>query len=193
MAEVVGRLAEGGERHPRRGQRLRLVPADPDPHPRRPGLENEVEVAVRGEVLGVAAVVGFVAADRDLYNAAAVCAGGQVLGTYRKRLLPNYAVFDEERYFTPGSEPFQLYKVGRKTFISRGETVGFQNAEDIIRFEKALGQFAMQRWYHASEATRRKQRIGRPSFWHAPAGTRDRATAMLPGLMRELRAVKSLE
>ena len=38
-----------------------------------------------------AAVVGFVDADRDLYNAAAVCAGGEVLGTYRKRLLPNYA------------------------------------------------------------------------------------------------------
>ena len=58
-------------------------------------------------------------------------------------------------------------------------------AKMAARFEKALGQFAMQRWYHASEATRRKQRIGRPSFWHAPAGTRDRATAMLPGLMRE--------
>src|SRR3954462_14324609 len=39
-----------------------------------------------------AAVVGFVAAGRDLYNAAAVCAHGRVIGTYRKRLLPNYAV-----------------------------------------------------------------------------------------------------
>ena len=51
-----------------------------------------------------AAVVGFVDADRDLYNAAAVCANGEVLGTYRKRLLPNYAVFDEARYFTPGDD-----------------------------------------------------------------------------------------
>src|SRR5918996_5152181 len=57
LGKVVGRLAEGRERHPRRGQRLRLVPADPDAHPGRSGLENEVEVAVRGEVLGVAAVV----------------------------------------------------------------------------------------------------------------------------------------
>ena len=35
-----------------------------------------------------AAVVGFVDADRDLYNAAAVCAGGEVVGRYQKRLLP---------------------------------------------------------------------------------------------------------
>jgi PAP2 superfamily len=36
---------------------------------------------------------------------------------------------------------FQLYKVARKTFITRGETVGFSNAEDIIAFQKALGLF----------------------------------------------------
>ena len=59
-----------------------------------------------------AAVVGFVDEQRDLHNAAAVCAGGEVLGTYRKRLLPNYAVFDEQRYFAPGSEPLQLYGFG---------------------------------------------------------------------------------
>ena len=50
------------------------------------------------------AVVGFV--DRDehgLRNAAAVCAEGAVVGVYHKRRLPNYAVFDEERYFEPGS------------------------------------------------------------------------------------------
>jgi NAD+ synthase (glutamine-hydrolysing) len=48
-----------------------------------------------------AAVVGYPQPDRDLYNAAAVCAHGRVLGVYRKHLLPNYAVFDEERYFEP--------------------------------------------------------------------------------------------
>jgi len=59
-----------------------------------------------------AAVVGFVDEGRDLHNAAAVCADGRVLGTYRKRLLPNYAVFDEQRYFAPGTEPLQLYGFG---------------------------------------------------------------------------------
>ncbi len=73
-----------------------------------------------------AAVVGYVAADRDLYNAAAVCAGGGVLGTYRKRLLPNYGVFDEARYFTPGevSDPYELYVIG-------GVRVGISICEDV--------------------------------------------------------------
>ena len=57
---------------------------------------------VAAHTRGCVAVVGYVAADRDLYNAAAVCVGGTVVGTYRKRRLPNYAVFDEARYFTPG-------------------------------------------------------------------------------------------
>ena len=38
------------------------------------------------------------------YNAAAVCAHGRVHGVYRKHLLPNYAVFDEQRYFTPSTD-----------------------------------------------------------------------------------------
>ncbi|MCP3857573.1 MAG: NAD+ synthase [Actinomycetia bacterium] len=58
-----------------------------------------------------AAVVGFVDEDRDLYNAAALCAHGRVMGTYRKRLLPNYGVFDEKRYFAVGTEPLQLFEV----------------------------------------------------------------------------------
>ncbi len=73
-----------------------------------------------------AAVVGFVDADRDLYNAAAVCVRGEVVGTYRKRLLPNYAVFDEQRYFTPGTDndPLELYEIG-------GVKVGVSICEDI--------------------------------------------------------------
>jgi len=73
-----------------------------------------------------AAVVGFVDQDRDLYNAAAVCATGEILGKYHKRLLPNTAVFDEARYFTPGyeSDPLELYVVG-------GVKVGISICEDI--------------------------------------------------------------
>ncbi|MEO6654230.1 MAG: NAD+ synthase [Ilumatobacteraceae bacterium] len=73
-----------------------------------------------------AAVVGFVDADRDLYNAVAVCVRGEVVGTYRKRLLPNYGVFDEQRYFTPGTanDPLELYVIG-------GIKVGVSICEDI--------------------------------------------------------------
>ncbi|HUR17536.1 MAG TPA: NAD+ synthase [Acidimicrobiales bacterium] len=59
-----------------------------------------------------AAVVGFVDDDRDLRNAAAVCANGRIVGRYHKRLLPNYAVFDEQRYFTPGVAPMSLFEIG---------------------------------------------------------------------------------
>jgi NAD+ synthase (glutamine-hydrolysing) len=53
---------------------------------------------------GIAALVGFPLFDGDLYNACAVCADGSVRATYRKRFLPNYGVFDEERYFASGRE-----------------------------------------------------------------------------------------
>jgi NAD+ synthase (glutamine-hydrolysing) len=72
-----------------------------------------------------AAVVGFVDADRDLYNAAAVCAYGEVRAVYHKRLLPNYAVFDEQRYFTPGSGASPLVRVA-------GVRVGVSICEDAF-------------------------------------------------------------
>jgi NAD+ synthase (glutamine-hydrolysing) len=59
-----------------------------------------------------AAVVGFPEPGRDLSNAAAVCANGQVHGIYRKHLLPNYSVFDERRYFTPGADYGPLFVIG---------------------------------------------------------------------------------
>jgi NAD+ synthase (glutamine-hydrolysing) len=52
---------------------------------------------------GLCALVGVpIAEGRAVYNAAAVLAGGRVAGVYHKICLPNYAVFDEKRYFTPG-------------------------------------------------------------------------------------------
>lgn len=70
-----------------------------------------------------AAVVGFVDEQMDLYNAAAVCAGGEVRGVYRKQLLPNYSVFDEQRYFRPGSGVTQLFGIA-------GVRVGVSICED---------------------------------------------------------------
>src|SRR4051812_19402341 len=70
-----------------------------------------------------AAIVGFVDAGRDLYNAAAVCALGSVQGVYHKRLLPNYAVFDEQRYFAPGSDALSLFRIA-------GVRVGVSICED---------------------------------------------------------------
>lgn len=75
------------------------------------------------------AVIGFVDVDLKgrLFNAAAVCAGGAVRGTYYKQLLPNYSVFDEERYFSSGhdvTESPTLFRIG-------GLLVGVSVCEDI--------------------------------------------------------------
>ena len=47
-----------------------------------------------------------------LWNSAAICSGGHVRGVYRKHLLPNYSVFDEQRYFVPGTEAGPLLGIG---------------------------------------------------------------------------------
>jgi len=58
---------------------------------------------VAGATRDLCALVGVpVAEGNAIYNAAAVLAGGRVAGICRKICLPNYAVFDEKRYFTPG-------------------------------------------------------------------------------------------
>ncbi|MCU1490581.1 MAG: nadE, partial [Acidimicrobiaceae bacterium] len=70
------------------------------------------------------AVVGFVDADTDLHNAAAVCAGGMVHGVCHKVLLPNYGVFDEHRWFSPGRGDSPLFGIG-------GQRVGVVVCEDL--------------------------------------------------------------
>jgi len=59
-----------------------------------------------------AAIIGYPEIGRDLSNSAAVCADGRILGTYRKHLLPNYSVFDEQRYFVPSAVDGPLFVVG---------------------------------------------------------------------------------
>src|SRR5437016_6089975 len=73
----------------------------------RPGFiraaERSLEEIARA-CRGIAALVGTPHFDRDLYNACAVCVDGAVSAIYRKRFLPNYGVFDEDRYFAPGRD-----------------------------------------------------------------------------------------
>lgn len=59
-----------------------------------------------------------------LYNAAAICANGAILNSYAKRLLPNYSVFDEQRYFVAGERAEPTATVG-------DVTVGISICEDI--------------------------------------------------------------
>jgi NAD+ synthase (glutamine-hydrolysing) len=73
----------------------------------RPGFiraaERSLDEIARG-ARGITALVGTPHFDRDLYNACAVCTAGEVKAIYRKRFLPNYGVFDEDRYFAPGHD-----------------------------------------------------------------------------------------
>jgi NAD+ synthase (glutamine-hydrolysing) len=73
----------------------------------RPGFLRAADTAleqVAHAARGIVALVGAPYFDRDLYNACAVCAGGEVKAMVKKRFLPNYGVFDEVRYFAPGNE-----------------------------------------------------------------------------------------
>jgi NAD+ synthase (glutamine-hydrolysing) len=75
------------------------------------------------------AVVGFIDAVGDnLYNAAAVCASGSIQGIWHKELLPNYGVFDERRWFTPGTGDTPL-------FLVAGTKVGVTVCEDAWSFD----------------------------------------------------------
>src|SRR5438094_2778756 len=88
----------------------------------RPGFVRAAEESVERiarESRGVTVLVGAPHFDSDLYNACYVCSGGEVKAVYRKRFLPNYGVFDEDRYFAPGRDLI-LLEVG-KTLI--GTTV----------------------------------------------------------------------
>lgn len=72
---------------------------------------------------GLVALVGWPERDEDVYNAAAVLAGGKLVASYRKCHLPNYGVFDELRYFQHGEGP--------TTIEVDGHRVGLTICEDI--------------------------------------------------------------
>jgi len=80
---------------------------------------------------GLAVVVGFVDAREDIYDAAAVIHDGKMVGVYHKIYLPNYGVFDENRYFRAGSEC--------PVYVLSGVAIGVSICEDI--------------WYEAGPAT----------------------------------------
>ena len=73
----------------------------------RPGFLRAAEeslAAIARATHGIVALVGVPHFDRDLFNACAICTAGEVKALYRKRFLPNYGVFDEDRYFAPARD-----------------------------------------------------------------------------------------
>jgi len=91
------------------------------------GLRHHVERAIatiRREANGISVLVGFPEyVDDTIYNSCAVFRDGDVVCHYRKHRLPNYSVFDEERYFTAGRQP--------AVFNLNGIRIGMNICEDI--------------------------------------------------------------
>ncbi len=73
----------------------------------------------------ITSVVGFVDRNEDIYNAAALIHDGRVAGIYHKIFLPNYSVFDENRYFQAGDELLIFSLNGRRVAISICEDIWY--------------------------------------------------------------------
>jgi len=85
---------------------------------------DSLAIAIEQTAPGLKAIVGFPEKSGSyVYNAAALIEGGEVTGIYRKRNLPNYTVFDEQRYFHPGDTPL--------VFEANGVRLGILICEDI--------------------------------------------------------------
>ncbi len=97
------------------------------------GLRRRVEAAVeriRTTVRGIHVLIGYPEfKDECIYNAAIVFRDGQVLARYRKQMLPNYSVFDEQRYFQAGTEA--------AVFKLNGIRIGLNICEDLWRKQPA--------------------------------------------------------
>ena len=77
-----------------------------------------------GEAADARPLLGRRLAAAPLANAAVVCAKGRIVDVIAKRLLPNYAVFDEQRWFLPGVGPHPLFRIA-------GTIVGMAVCEDL--------------------------------------------------------------
>ena len=85
---------------------------------------SEALTRIKAQARGIHVVVGHPEyAEDGLFNSCSVIADGAVVCSYRKQRLPNYAVFDEKRYFSEGSEP--------SVFKLRDVTIGLTICEDI--------------------------------------------------------------
>ncbi|GMU47005.1 MAG: NAD+ synthase [Porticoccaceae bacterium] len=106
---------------------LALIGYPPEDLLLRPALQARIERAldrVRAESRGIVVVLGYPWREGDrLYNAAGVLRDGELIARYHKRCLPNYQVFDEQRYFVAGDAPCVVDLYGVPTAITICEDV----------------------------------------------------------------------
>ena len=151
----------------------------------RPSLELRIEQALQrilAEVRGITLVLGYPRyRDGALYNMAGVIRDGELIAEYAKQCLPNYQVFDEQRYFVAGDSPC--------VFEHQGVRIGLSICEDIWH-SKPIEQLAEldvdlllslnASPYHIGKATQRAevvaqraQQLGAPVVYLNQAGAQD--------------------
>src|SRR5712691_5772584 len=113
----------------------------------------------------IAAIIGFVDRQDDIFNAAAIAQNGKIVTTYHKIYLPNYGVFDEFRYFQPGSR-CPVLQMGKATIgVSICEDIWYPDgpvflqalsggAEVIINISSSPYHAGKRRWREQMLATR---------------------------------------
>ena len=111
---------------------------------------------------GMTVVVGTVDRDVDLFNAAAVLHDGRWAGTYRKRYLPNYGVFDENRYFMPATSNPVFVREGAVFGVNICEDIWYSGGpveEQVIRGGAEIVINVSASPYHAGKAQQRKRML----------------------------------
>ena len=111
------------------------------------------------ETHGTVAVVGFPERDDDVYNAAAVLADGSVHAIYRKVYLPNYGVFDEQRYFQAGQAGAVLDIGGRRLGLTVCEDIwepGPPASEEALAGATLIVNISASP-YHAGKGSQRER------------------------------------
>ena len=125
IADSIARARDGGA-HLVVLPELALTGYPPEDLLLKPHFLDAAGSALRSlaaDVSGIVALVGFPERADDVYNAAAVLADGEIAAVYRKVLLPNYSVFDEQRYFQSGPGPALIEL--------NGVAIGLTVCEDI--------------------------------------------------------------
>jgi NAD+ synthase (glutamine-hydrolysing) len=122
---------------------------------------QEALANVAGEAHGIVALVGFPERSDDVYNALAVLVDGKVHSVYRKTLLPNYGVFDEQRYFQAGEDAMVL-DLGRArlglTICEDIWTPGHPATEEALAGATLIVN-ASASPYHAGKGRQREQML----------------------------------
>ena len=102
----------------------------------KPGFLRKVRSAITeiaANTKDIVSVVGYVEQQDDIYNAAAVISGGKIAGAHHKTHLPNYGVFDEDRYFQRGISPCVFSLGGVRFGVNVCEDIWFPDGPALVQ------------------------------------------------------------